>query len=120
MGVDVLATLQFYKERLDKAEAEIDRLKKQLYDARDSKFAAEIRKRGRNSFYNYVLAGRRQVYNDKGLIDFDDWSNRVVCDCWLDGLMTKDEFIEEFNQELSREYEDRVAEYEEEHGDDRA
>lgn len=114
----VLATLQLYQERADKAEAEVEKLKKQLYDERDSKFAVEIRKRGRNSLYDSVLSYDLRVYRGNGLFEFDDWCDAVVNDWKLNGVMTKDEFIDEFNEELCELYDEQLSEYEEEHGTD--
>lgn len=114
----VLATMQLYRERADKAEAEVKSLKKQLYDARDSKFAAEVRRRGRDSLLGYVTSYDFNVCRNNRVLDFDEWLDKTGKECWLNGLMTKDEFIEEFNQELSHEYEERVDEYEEKHGTD--
>ena len=114
----VLATLQLYQERADKAEAEVEKLKKQLYDEHDSKFAVEIRKRGRNSLYDSVLSYDLRVYRGNGLFEFDDWCDAVVNDWKLNGVMTKDEFIDEFNEELCELYDEQLSEYEEKHGTD--
>lgn len=116
----VLATLQLYQERADKAEAEVEKLKKQLYEDRDSKFAVEIRKRGLDSLYNSVLSYDLRVYRGNGLFEFDDWCDAVVDDFELHGVMTKDEFIEEFNEELCELYGEQLSKYEEKHGTDRA
>lgn len=116
----VLATLQLYQERADKAEAEVEKLKKQLYEDRDSKFAVEIRKRGLDSLYNSVLSYDLRVYRGNGLLAFDDWCDAVVDDFELRGVMTKDEFIEEFNEELCELYDEQLSKYEEKHGTDRA
>lgn len=114
----VLATLQHYQERADKAEAEVEKLKKQLYEERDSKFAVEIRKRGRNSLYDSVLSYDLRVYRGNGLFEFNDWCDAVVNDWKLNGVMTKDEFIDEFNEELCELYDEQLSEYEEKHGTD--
>lgn len=116
----VLATLHHYQERADNAEAEVEKLKKQLYDEHDSKFAVEIRKRGRNSLYDSVLSYDLRVYRGNGLFEFDDWCDAVVNDWKLNGVMTKDEFIDEFNEELCELYDEQLSEYEEKHGTDRA
>ena len=114
----VLATLHHYQERADNAEAEVEKLKKQLYEERDSKFAVEIRKRGRNSLYDSVLSYDLRVYRGNGLFEFDDWCDAVVNDWKLNGVMTKDEFIDEFNEELCELYDEQLSEYEEKHGTD--
>lgn len=114
----VLATLHHYQERADNAEAEVEKLKKQLYDEHDSKFAVEIRKRGRNSLYDSVLSYDLRVYRGNGLFEFDDWCDAVVNDWKLNGVMTKDEFIDEFNEELCELYDEQLSEYEEKHGTD--
>lgn len=114
----VLATLQNYQERAYKAEAEVEKLKKKLYEERDSKFAVEIRKRGRNSLYDSVLSYDLRVYRGNGLFEFDDWCDAVVNDWKLNGVMTKDEFIDEFDEELCELYDEQLSEYEEKHGTD--
>lgn len=114
----VLATMQLYKERADKAGAEVEKLKKQLYEERDSKFAVEIRKRGLNSLYDSVLSYDLRVYRGNRLFEFDDWCDAVVDDFELRGVMTKNEFIEKFNEELCELYDEQLSEYKEKHGTD--
>ena len=114
----VLASLGQTLKQLDEASAEIESLKKQLYDARDSPLAAEIRNRGLSSLFSSGTRYNTEVFRDGVLLDFDVWTDVVVDLYSIDGLMTKDEFIEEFNQELHDIYDEELAEYEEEHGID--
>lgn len=114
----VLATLQLYQERADKAEAEVEKLKKQLYDARDSPLAVELRNRGLSSLFCSGTRYNTEVFRDGVLLDFDVWTDFVVDLYSIDGLMTKDEFIEEFNQELHDIYDEELVEYKEKHGTD--
>lgn len=112
----VLASLGQTLKQLDEANDEIKSLKKQLYDARDSPLAAEIRNRGLSSLFSSGTRYNTEVFRDGVLLDFDVWTDVVVDLYSIDGLMTKDEFIEEFNQELHEIYDEELAEYEEEHG----
>lgn len=112
----VLAGLGQTLKQLDEANDEIKSLKKQLYDARDSPLAAEIRNRGLSSLFSSGTRYNTEVFRDGVLLDFDVWTDVVVDLYSIDGLMTKDEFIEEFNQELRDIYDEELAEYEEEHG----
>lgn len=114
----VLANLGQTLKQLDEASAEIESLKKQLYDARDSPLAAELRNRGLSSLFSSGIRYNMEVFRDGVLLDFDVWTDVVVDLYSIDGLITKDEFIEEFNQELHDIYDEELAEYEEEHGID--
>ncbi|WP_432316887.1 hypothetical protein [Collinsella aerofaciens] len=114
----VLANLGQTLKQLDEASAEIESLKKQLYDARDSPLAAELRNRGLSSLFSSGTRYNMEVFRDGVLLDFDVWTDVVVDLYSIDGLITKDEFIEEFNQELHDIYDEELAEYEEEHGID--
>lgn len=112
----VLASLSLTQQRLDEANAEIESLKKQLYDARDSPLAIELRIRGESSLFNSGLRYNRKVFRDGVLLDFDVWVDAVVNISTIDEIMTKDEFTEKFAEELCEIYDEELAEYEDEHG----
>lgn len=114
----VLASLRLTQERLDEANAEIESLKKQLYDARDSPLAVELRSRGLSSLFNSGTRYVMEVFRDGVLLDFDAWIDVVVDVSKIDGIMTKDEFTEKFAEELCEIYDEELADYEENHGID--
>lgn len=116
----VLASLRLTQERLDEADAEIESLKKQLYEACDSPLAVELRNRGLSSLFASGTRYNMKVFRDGVLLDFDVWTDVVVDLSPIVGLMTKDEFIEMFKQELHGIYDEELVEYEEEHGIDRS
>lgn len=114
----VLANLRQTLKQLDEASVEIESLKKQLYDARDSPLAIELRIRGESSLFNSSLRYNRKVFRDGVLLDFDVWVDAVVDMSTIDEIMTKDEFTEKFAEELCEIYDEELAEYEDEHGID--
>ncbi len=114
----VLASLGQTLKQLDEANAEIESLKKQLYDARDSPLAVEIRNRGLSSIFNSCTSYNMEVFRDGVLLDFDAWTDVVVDMSTIDKIMTKDEFTEKFAEELCEIYDEELAEYEDEHGID--
>lgn len=114
----VLANLRQTLKQLDEASVEIESLKKQLYDARDSPLAIELRIRGESSLFNSGLRYNRKVFRDGVLLDFDVWVDAVVDMSTIDEIMTKDEFTEKFAEELCEIYDEELAEYEDEHGID--
>lgn len=85
----VLANLRQTLKQLDEASAEIESLKKQLYDARDSPLAIELRIRGGSSLFNSGLRYNREVFRDGVLLDFDVWVDAVVNMSTIDEIMTK-------------------------------
>lgn len=110
----VLASLGQTLKQLDEASAEIESLKKQLYDARDSPLAIDLRIRGESSLFSSGTRYNTEVFRDGVLLDFDAWVDAVVNVSTIDGVMTKDEFAEE----LCEIYDEELAEYEDEHGID--
>lgn len=114
----VLASLQQTFKQLDEANAEIESLKKQLYEYRDSPLAVELRIRGNSSLFDSCLRYDTEVFRDGVLLDFDAWVDAAVNMSTIDGIMTKDEFTEKFAEELCEIYDEELAKYEEKHGID--
>lgn len=114
----VLASLQQTFKQLDEANAEIEMLKKQLCEYRDSPLAVELRIRGESSLFDSCLRYDTEVFRDGVLLGFDVWVDAVVNMSTIDGIMTKDEFTEKFAEELCEIYDEELAKYEDEHGID--
>lgn len=92
--------------------AQINRLKAE----RDSELSVLIREKGRAEIIRHAHSfyGTPVTDSDGKLINFNDWANDYINSSFIPSFMLKDEFISEFQQELMDEYNDLVAEAQEE------
>lgn len=116
----VVAKLKFEEatvERLNQTIANLNCKIAELEAERDSEIAKFIRKTGRNeivrSSRSWSTNGESVTRNGK-IKTFEDWANGYVDKNSIPKFMTKDEFICEFNFELSDLYADLVDEAKEE------
>lgn len=123
---DATTCEQYVVAKLKSAEATIKRLNetilelnskiKELEAGRDGELAKFIRKKGRDLIINQARSWRSEesVTRDGEIKTFGVWANDYVDKYSIPDCMKKDEFIREFEPELSEIYADLVDEAKEE------
>lgn len=116
----VVAKLKFEEatvKRLNQTIADLNCKIAELEAEHDSELSTLIRRQGRNEICRQSrswLTSGESVTRDGKIKTFEDWANGYVDKNSIPKFMTKDEFIREFQPELSEIYDDLVAEAKEE------
>lgn len=115
----VLIRLQVAEQMIEGLTAEVDELNskiKELVVERDGELAKLIRKKGRDLIISRARSWRsdESVTRDDEIKTFGVWANDYVDRYSIPECVTKDEFIREFEPELSDIYADLVDEAKEE------
>ena len=116
----VLMQLFEQQDENDRMMAENDRLRKEIAElgetikaieaAHGSTMQEAIRKAGREELYARLTGYGSSVNDEDGVMAFDDWCVDNVRKYGMPDGVTVLDFIKEFEPELRREYDNRVAE----------